>query len=102
MTEEVKKEFKLTFDTVFKRISTEKSTKIAEASNILVCIAKKHIRKNLAKVLFQQKFGVKAEHVNSSAVKKIVKTRTKTKKSERTKVLKKFFFKLPKDVTIPE
>lgn len=102
MKEEVKKEFKITFDEVFAKLSTEKSLKDAETLNILTCVAKKHIRKNLAKVLFKQKFGVAAKDVRSSAMKQIVKIRTKTKRDEKVRILKKFYFAMPEGVKVPE
>lgn len=96
------KEFKLTFDSVFTKLNTEKVLKAEESNKILTYYAAKHIRKNLAKVLFKQKFGVKALEVNSSAFKKIVNIRTKTRRDTKTRILKKFFFKLPEGVKIPE
>lgn len=102
MNEEVKKNFKLTFDDVFAKLSTEKSLKDAEKSNVLTCVAKKHIRKNLAKVLFKQKFGQMAKDVRSSAMKQIVKIRTKTRRDQKVRILKKFYFVMPEGVKVPE
>lgn len=102
MNEETKKNFKITFDEVFAKLSTEKSLKDAEQSNVLTCVAKKHIRKNLAKVLFKQKFGSPAKDVRSSALKQIVKIRTKTRRDEKVRILKKFYFVMPEGIKVPE
>ena len=91
-----KKEFKITFDKTFKKINTEKTMKMEEVAKVLTFLAPKHIKKNLAKVLFKQKFGVVAKKVNSVTYKKIIKIRTKTR------ILKKFFFQLPEGFKLPE
>jgi ribosomal protein L23 len=96
------KEFKLTFDGIFTKLSTERTLKSEENEKIVAYTAAKHIKKNLAKVLFKQKFGVMAMKVNSATCKTIVKIRTKTKRAEKTKILKKFFFKLPEGLKLPE
>ncbi len=96
------KEFKITFDGVFQKLNTERTLKNEENGQVVTYIAPKHIKKNLAKVLFKQKFGVMAEQVNSSTCKQIIKIRTKTRRDEKTKILKKFFFKLPEGFKIPE
>jgi ribosomal protein L23 len=96
------KEFKVTFDSVFTKMNTERVLKAEESYNIVSYYAAKHIRKNLAKVLFKQKFGVAALQVNSSVYKKTVNVRTKTKRGTKQKILKKFFFKLPEGTKIPE
>lgn len=96
------KEYKITFDEIFTKLNTEKSTKAEEVGKVLTYSAQKHIKKNLAKVLFKQKFGVPALEVNSLTYKQIIKIRTKTKRDEKTKVLKKFFFKMPEGLKLPE
>jgi ribosomal protein L23 len=96
------KKINITFDGTFKRLSTEKSLKTEEIDKIVTYSASKHIKKNLAKVLFKQKFGVMPAKVNAVTTKTIVKIRTKTKRDEKTKVLKKFFFKLPEGFKLPE
>ena len=96
------KEFKITFDSVFRKLNTERVLKAEEDHNIVAYYAQKHIRKNLAKVLFKQKFGVPALQVNSSVYKKTVNIRTKTKRDTKVKILKKFFFKMPEGVKLPE
>lgn len=96
------KELKLNFDGIFKKLSTERTMKMEESDRIVAYTAPKHIKKNLAKVLFKQKFGVMAAKVNSSTCKTIVKIRTKTRRDEKTKIVKKFFFKLPEGFKLPE
>jgi ribosomal protein L23 len=96
------KQFKITFDGIFQKLNTERTLKAEESDRIVVYIAPKHIKKNLAKVLFKQKFGVMAAKVNSSTCKQIIKIRTKTRRDEKTKILKKFFFKLPEGFKLPE
>ena len=96
------KELKFTFDETFTKLNTERTLKLEEKEKIVTFLASKHIKKNLAKVLFKQKFGVMASKVNSSTCKVIVKIRTKKSKDEKTKILKKFFFKLPEGFKLPE
>lgn len=89
------KELKFTFDNVFKKLVTERSSSNEEKDKVLTYTSSKHIKKNLAKVLFKQKFGVMAEKVNSVTVRKIIKIRTQKRRDEKTKIIKKFFFQLP-------
>ena len=96
------KELKFTFDGVFTKLNTERTLKLEESEKIVAYTASKHIKKNLAKVLFKQKFGVMAAKVNSSTSKVIVKIRTKKRRDEKTKIVKKFFFKLPEGFKLPE
>lgn len=96
------KKIKFTFDNTFTKLNTERSLKLEETDRIITYIASKHVRKNLAKVLFKQKFGVMAAKVNSATCKIIVKIRTKKRRDEKTKILKKFLFKLPEGFKLPE
>ena len=96
------KKLKFTFDNTFTKVNTERSLKLEETDQIITYTASKHIRKNLAKVLFKQKFGVVALKVNSTTCKLIVKIRTKKRRDEKTKIIKKFFFKLPSGFKLPE
>jgi ribosomal protein L23 len=96
------KEMKFTFDNTFKKLTTERSSLMEEQDKVLTYTASKHIKKNLAKVLFKQKFGVLAKKVNSLTVKQVVKIRTKKRRDEKTKIIKKFFFQLPEGFKTPE
>lgn len=96
------KEFKLNFDEIFTKLNTERTLKAEENEKIIAYITPKHIKKNLAKVLFKRKFGVAATEVNSLTCKKIIKIRTKTRRDEKKKIIKKFFFKLPEGFKLPE
>jgi ribosomal protein L23 len=90
-----------TFDEVFKPVNTEKSLKLRENQKVLTYVANASVRKNLAKVLFKQKFGVKPEKVNTSTKRLAISVRTKRVKREKIKVFKKFCFKLPNGFVEP-
>lgn len=92
----------LQFDEIFTKLSTEKTLKLEEMKQSLVFIAPKHIRKNLAKFLFNKKFNVYPVSVNSVTYKQEIKIRTKTRRDVKYRTLKKFYFKLPENFKLEE
>lgn len=92
----------LQFDDFFTEVITEKTRSLKDKKMFLAFTCPKHIKKNTAAFLFNQKFNAYPIEIKSLAFRKKVKVRAKSRRETNVRLLKKFYFRLPENFKIEE